>query len=91
MYHILFYDYVPDILARRGQYRERHLALARSLQERGALVMAGAWNNPADGAAFVFKTADRAVIEEFVRSDPYVANGLVTAWRIREWNVVVGG
>lgn len=91
MYHILFYDYVPDILIRRAPYRERHLALARSLQERGALVMAGAWNNPIDGAAFVFKTADRAIIEEFARSDPYVANGLVTAWRIREWNVVVGG
>ncbi|MBP1621029.1 MAG: hypothetical protein H6Q02_1796, partial [Acidobacteria bacterium] len=24
-------------------------------------------------------------------NDPYVANGLVTAWRIRPWQVGVGG
>ena len=24
-------------------------------------------------------------------ADPYVRQGLVTSWRVREWNVVVGG
>jgi uncharacterized protein len=31
------------------------------------------------------------VVEAFVEQDPYVRNGLVTSWRIREWNVAVGG
>jgi uncharacterized protein YciI len=31
------------------------------------------------------------VVEAFTKADPYVQNGLVTGWRIREWNVVVGG
>ena len=33
---------------------------------------------------------DVGVIERFVHDDPYVRNGLVKAWRIRSWTVVVG-
>ena len=32
-----------------------------------------------------------AVAERFARNDPYVVNGLVAKWRVRSWNVVVGG
>jgi hypothetical protein len=52
--------------------------------------MAGALVEPVDGALFVFTTDDRSVVENFVASDPYVREGLVTAWRIRPWNVVIG-
>jgi len=31
------------------------------------------------------------VAEDFVKRDPYVSNGLITEWTIREWNVVIGG
>jgi uncharacterized protein YciI len=31
------------------------------------------------------------VAEDFARADPYVRNGLVTRWRVREWSVVIGG
>ena len=53
--------------------------------------MAGAFADPVDGAAFVFTVEDRARVEAFVAADPYVANGLVPSWRIREWTVVIGG
>jgi uncharacterized protein YciI len=32
-----------------------------------------------------------APVEEFARADPYVTSGLVSSWRVRPWNVVVGG
>jgi uncharacterized protein YciI len=54
------------------------------------LVFGGAFANPADGAAIVFKVENQAKIEDFVEKDPYVINGLVTEWRIREWTAVVG-
>jgi len=38
----------------------------------------------------VLRVADRGIIEAFVRDDPYVQNGLVTSWNIREWSVAVG-
>jgi uncharacterized protein YciI len=28
--------------------------------------------------------------QKFVEADPYVVNGLVTAWKIRDWTAVVG-
>jgi uncharacterized protein YciI len=34
--------------------------------------------------------AKAAVAESFAKADPYVANGLVTTWRVREWITVVG-
>jgi uncharacterized protein YciI len=30
------------------------------------------------------------VAEQFAAADPYVLNGLVTRWRVREWTTVVG-
>jgi hypothetical protein len=90
MYFLLFYDYVEDVLERRAPLREAHLALVREYVERGELLLAGAYADPADGAALVFKVEDRASVEGFAGRDPYVGNGLVTAWRIREWTVVAG-
>lgn len=53
------------------------------------MLMAGAHDNPVDGAVFVWApSATKEEIEAFVKADPYVKNGLVTSWSIREWNVV---
>lgn len=90
MYFALLYDYVPDILERRKPFREEHLGLLRKLHAEGRLVMAGAFQ-PADGALFAFKADAPADVEAFVKADPYVRNGLVTAWRVREWTVAIGG
>jgi uncharacterized protein YciI len=91
MYYLLFYDYVENIVERRAPYREVHLKLAREWLDRGEIVMGGAYADPVDGAVLLFQVNDRAAVEEFVKSDLYVANGLVTGWRIRPWNVVIGG
>jgi uncharacterized protein YciI len=90
MYSLLLYDYVDGIVERRAPFREEHLALVRKAHEQGALLMAGALAEPVDGAVFVFTTDDRSVVEDFVSKDPYEREGLVTEWRIRHWNVVIG-
>ena len=90
MYFLLFYDYVEDIVERRAPYRDAHLQLVREWFGRGQVVLAGPFADTVDGAVVVFKVEDRTPVEEFVGRDPYVANGLVTAWRIRPWTVVVG-
>ena len=90
MYYILFYDYVEDVVQAREPYREGHLGLLKRYLDRGELPLGGAFNDPVDGAAIVFKVDDRSRVEAFVAEDPYFANGMVTRWRIREWNVVIG-
>lgn len=90
-YYALFYrELVPDYVARRGLYRDAHLGLAREAHARGELLLGGALAEPVDGALLIFRAADAKPVEEFVRKDPYVLNGLVTRWEIRAWNVVVG-
>ena len=91
MYYVLLYDYVEGIVEKRAPFREGHLGLLTELRDKGQVVMAGAWANPPDGAAIVFKADSPEVVEQFVASDPYVANGLVPGHRIKEWTVVLGG
>jgi len=87
---LLFYDGAPDYLERRPQYRDAHLKHAWAAVERGDIVVAGALADPVDGAVLMFQGGDRSVAEEFAKADPYVLNGLVKEWRVREWTTVVG-
>jgi len=87
---LLFYEVVDDYVARRGAFRDAHLERAWDSYERGELLQAGAFAEPVDGAALLFRGASREVAESFAKADPYVINGLVRKWRVREWNTVVG-
>jgi uncharacterized protein len=90
VYFLLLYDVVDHFTDHRAPYRDTHLALARAAYERGELVLAGAFADPADGAALVFKADNRSVPERFAASDPYVKQGLVKHWTVRNWTVVIG-
>jgi uncharacterized protein YciI len=87
---ILFYDVTPAYIVRRGEFRADHLRLAWEYADRGELLLGGALEDPVDGTVLVFRCASREMVEEFVRRDPYVANGLVASWRIRPFRTVVG-
>lgn len=90
MHYLLCYDLAPDYLERRAQYRSEHLQLAWQAQERGELVLAGALSDPVDAAMLMFQAESPGLVEAFARSDPYVTHGLVTAFRVRPWNTVIG-
>lgn len=90
VYYLLLYELVDDYMERRPPFREEHLRLAREAKERGELVLAGAYADPPDGAALVFRTDDDSVVRDFVAHDPYVREGLVERWAIRRWTVVIG-
>jgi uncharacterized protein len=90
MHYLLFYEVVDDYVERRAPLRAAHIKLARDAADRGELVLAGGLANPVDGSVLLFKADSPAVAEAFAKADPYVKNGLVTRWRVREWNTVVG-
>ncbi|HEY7288044.1 MAG TPA: YciI-like protein [Vicinamibacterales bacterium] len=85
----LFYDLVDNFIERRQPYRADHLALLDEAQRAGRLILAGPLQ-PADTALLVFRTDTASDVEAIVARDPYVTNGLVTSWRVREWTVVTG-
>lgn len=90
MHYLLFYYVVDDYVERRAAFRAEHLALARQAAERGELVLGGALADPVDGAVLLFRGTSPAVAKRFVAADPYVRNGLVKSWHVREWTTVVG-
>ena len=90
MHYLLMYELAADYLERRGEYRTEHLKLAWDAQQRGEIVVAGALSEPADMAVLMFQAESPEVVERFAKADPYVIHGLVTGYRIRQWNTVVG-
>ena len=87
-YYALFYDTVDNFAERRQPHRQAHLALIDAAYAEGRIVLAGALKP--DAALIVFRTDDPTDVECFAKADPYVVNGLVKDWRVREWAVVVG-
>ena len=86
---LLTYTLAPDYLERRPEFRGAHLALARAAAERGELLLGGALAG-AEEAMLLFAGEDAGAAEAFAEADPYVRNGLVVQWRVREWATVVG-
>ena len=93
-HYLLFYDVGEDYVQRRAAFRAAHLEKAWQAHERGELVLGGALANhmdgAVDGAVLLFKGDSPRVAEAFAQADPYVTNGLVVRWRVREWTTVAG-
>ena len=87
---VLLYDYVLDFRDKRAPHRPAHLALCKASIAQGGLQLGGAFNDDPPMGMLLFKGETAAVAEEFARVDPYVANGVATSWRVREWVTVVG-
>ena len=89
--YLLRYDYIPDVLEKRGPFREGHLGLAKDLIAQGKCLSGGPTGEPGmevpTGALFIFTDEESAKL--FVEGDPYVSGGIVTGHSIEEWNVVV--
>lgn len=90
MHYLLFYEAGIDYEERRRPFRAAHLAHAHAAAARGELVLGGAFANPVDGAVVLFRGDSPAAAEQFAKSDPYVVNGIVKRWYVREWTTVVG-
>jgi hypothetical protein len=90
MHYLLFYEVGSDYVERRAEFRNVHLKLGWEAAERGELVLGGALAHPVDGAVLLFKGDSPEVAESFAKADPYVTNGIVKRWYVREWTTVVG-
>lgn len=87
---LLLYETGSDYVERRPQFRAQHLRHAWEAAERRELVVVGALADPPDGAVLMFQGDDASAAQRFAESDPYVTNGLVERWHVRERAAVVG-
>jgi uncharacterized protein YciI len=90
MHYLLFYEAAEDYVQRRAAYRDEHLRKAWAVSDSGELVLGGALADPVDGAVLLFQGDSPEVAERFARTDPYVVNGIIKRWHVRQWNTAVG-
>jgi hypothetical protein len=81
--HILFYE--SGNLSLAAEHFPPHKARYTEFMQRGVLLSLGPFAD-ASGSMAVFTTREAA--EEFASDDPFVLNGVVSAWQIREWRAV---
>lgn len=86
MKYVLFYESAPDVATKASQHFAAHRALWASRQQAGTLLLIGPFAD-ATGTMAVFTTREAA--EEFAKDDPFVLNGVVASWSIKEWNEAI--
>lgn len=87
--HVVLYASAPDVLSRAPAHFPAHKARLDEFHARGELLLVGTFGDPQEqGSMAIFTTREAA--EAFVADDPFVLNGVVRAWEIREWNEILG-
>ncbi len=84
MKYVLVYESGEDLLAKAPLHFALHRARWQEFKAAGSLLMIGPFADPMEGAMGIFTTREAA--EAFAKDDPFVTNGVVKRWYVREWN-----
>ncbi|MDQ3865602.1 MAG: YciI family protein [Actinomycetota bacterium] len=85
---VVFYESADNVLEKAPAHFPAHSERVDEFHARGTLLMVGTFGDPQEhGSMAVFTTREAA--EEFIAGDPFVLNGVVRRFEIREWNEVL--
>ena len=85
MKYVLFYESAPDVATNAPPHFPAHWARCQQFHARGDMLMVGTFGDPqTQGSMAIFTT--RAGAEAFATGDPFVLNGVVRGWEVRDWN-----
>jgi uncharacterized protein len=81
--YVLVYESADDARAKAPALFPAHRARWKGYADSGELLMIGTFAD-LSGAMAIFRSHEAA--EEFAQGDPFVTEGVVRRWQIREWN-----
>ena len=85
MKYVLLYESADDVASKAPAQFPAHKERLRAFHQQGELLMVGTFGDPQEqGSMAIFPS--RAAADAFVEGDPFVLNGVVRGWEIREWN-----
>jgi uncharacterized protein len=86
--YVVLYTSAEGVAERAPAHFEAHRAHWRRFLDSGELLEIGAFGDPqAQGSMAIFNSREAA--EQFAKEDPFVLNGVVSSWELREWNEVL--
>jgi uncharacterized protein YciI len=88
MKYVVLYESADDVEGRAPAHFPAHKARLDDFHRRGDILMVGTFADPqAQGSMAIFPT--RKAAESFVAGDPFVLNGVVKSYEIREWREIL--
>ena len=82
---VVLYESAGDVLARAPAHFPAHRARLDEFEAAGTLLLVGTFGDPqAQGSMAIFSTREAA--EAFVAGDPFVREGVVRSYEIRDWD-----
>jgi hypothetical protein len=85
---VVLYESADDVMTTAPAHYPAHLARIEEFRARGDILMVGTFGDPqAQGSMAIFPS--RVAAEEFVTGDPFVREGVVRSYEIRDWNEVL--
>jgi len=81
--YVLYYESADDVATKAPAFAAAHRAHWQRYVADGTLLMIGPFANPQEGAMGVFTTREAA--EAFASADPFVLNGVIAGWTVRDW------
>jgi len=86
--YVLLYTSGENVAVSAPPHFPAHKARLDAFHARGDLLMVGTFGDPqAQGSMAIF--ASRKAAEEFASGDPFVLEGVVRAWEVRDWDEVL--
>jgi uncharacterized protein YciI len=87
--YVLFYESADDVTSKAPPHFPAHRERLEDFHARGTLLLVGTFGDPQEEGSMAIFT-NREAAEEFAKGDPFVLNGVVARWHIREWDEVLG-
>jgi uncharacterized protein YciI len=83
--YVLLYESADDVASKAPAHFPAHRARWQAFRDAGTLLQIGTFAAvQAHGSMAIFTSAEAA--REFAEGDPFVLEGVVARWEIREWN-----
>jgi uncharacterized protein YciI/uncharacterized protein YndB with AHSA1/START domain len=86
---VVIYESSPNVMTLAPTHYPAHKARVDAFAARGELIAVGLFGDPREGSMAIL--SDRPAAEAFVAEDPFVLNGVVAKYTIKDWNETLLG
>jgi uncharacterized protein YciI len=90
VYYVVFfvtkYQSFTEVMEKEPELIRNHRLRSKKFHEEGKLLLAGAFlDRPEEPLSTMVVLSSREAAEEYAKGDPFLVQGMIRNWSIREW------